>query len=39
LIRVQNDLKLWNKENRVKRTPFWSILKSRMHISKPLTTL
>jgi hypothetical protein len=27
LIKVQTDLKLWNNENRVKRTPFLSIQK------------
>jgi hypothetical protein len=27
LIKVQTDLKLWNNENRVKQTPFWSIQK------------
>jgi PBP1b-binding outer membrane lipoprotein LpoB len=25
LIKVQTGLKLWNNENRVKQTPFWSI--------------
>jgi hypothetical protein len=39
LIKVQTDLKLWNNENRVKQTPFWSIQKPKRSSRSPLATL
>jgi hypothetical protein len=39
LIKTQTDLKLWNNENRVKRTPFWSIQKPERSSRSPLATL
>jgi hypothetical protein len=38
LIKVQTDLKLWNNENRVKRTPFWLIRKLE-HSSRSLPAI
>jgi hypothetical protein len=39
LIKTQSDLKLWNNENRVKRTPFWSIQNPEHSSRSPLATL
>jgi hypothetical protein len=39
LIKVQMDLKLWNKRNRDKRTLFWSIQKPERSSRSPLATL
>jgi Txe/YoeB family toxin of Txe-Axe toxin-antitoxin module len=39
LIRVQTDLKLWNIENKVKRTPFWLIQKPERLSQSSLATL
>jgi hypothetical protein len=36
---VQTDLKLWNNENMVKQTPFWSIQKPECSSRSPLATL
>jgi hypothetical protein len=39
LIKTQTDLKFWNNENMIKRTPFWSIQKPERSSLSPLTTL
>jgi hypothetical protein len=38
-IKIETDLKLWNNENRVKRTLFWLIQKSKRSSQNPLATI